>query len=260
MNKIEQEILENMETLIEPHDEKNKAISEIEEAQKSIIKKRIKGDLIETKSNNNFSSTLQNLIKLNDENRQKIFECIKCLGEAPFDFFLLYADYKRNTLSGNKIHPIVLGGNYTMIKSMLRKRLITLQNDQKDKSESYISLDDISKLSLKDRLSYKNNQKETNSKYNIYEDIKEYVKKEINTQQELDNLKTISENNSIESSKIQIQVDEIFEKVVIQDLNEMMVNNILDNKKIYMALVIVRKERLLNLYEKLKEHNEKLKL
>ncbi len=260
MKEIEQEILENMQKFIEPNDEKNKAISKIEEAQKAMTKKRMKGDLVEIKSNNNFSSTLQNLIKLNDENRIKIFEGIKCLREAPFDFFLLYADYKRNTLSGNKIHPIVLGGNYTMIKSMLRKRLIILQNDQNDKNESYISLGDISKLSLKDRLSYKNHQKETNSKYNIYEDIKEYIEKEINTQQELDKLKTISENNSIESTKIQTQVDEIFDKVVIQDLNEMMVNNVLDNKKIYMALVIVRKERLLNLYEKLKEHNEKLKL
>ena len=137
---------------------------------------------------------------------------------------------KRNSLSGNKIHPIVLGGNYIMIKSMLRKKLMTNQNlneNDKNDNESYISLDDMSKLSLKERLSYKNYQKDMNSKHNIYEDIKEYIRNEINSQYEFEKLKNLSANSlesninsSIDIKKVETEVDEIFEKIVIQDLIE----------------------------------------
>lgn len=249
---------------------KDKTNTLTEEMKKLNLKKHSGGQSLHSQSEErNFNLTLQSLINISDENRIKLFDNLKTKREIPFDFFLVYSEYKRNSLSGNKIHPLVIGGNYIMLKSMLRKRLLNKNNNKEyDKNDKYISLDDISKLSLKDRVAYKNYQKEMNSKHNIYEDIKEYIKSELNSQNDLDKLKSLSiknDNNKenvllMDEKKIETKVEEMYEKVVIQDLNEIMINNILDNKKIYMALVIVRSERLNNLYDKLIEHNEKFKI
>ena len=242
----------------------------------------------------NFFADLENISNYNISKENLNFISLK---DVHFDMFNLWTDFKRNALLGNKCVSLTAGIDYLRLKSMIRKKLNLMQitnlvdkNNQKReddrnniKEKDYSSLKDVSKMSIKERVQYKEHQLDMNSKFNIYEDIKEYINSEIKNELEILNLKnkdrkgvgmdmdgvmslehkenreelsSISSNFNL--SKIEADIDNIFNSVVIEEMNDIIINNILDNKKLYVGLVIIRKERLNNLYEKLQEYNKTL--
>lgn len=150
-----------------------------------------------------------------------------------FDFINNFVHVKKMTKLKN-CKEFNAGADYVVLKSMINKKL-NIVNDNKE----LVSLDDISKMSLKERMNYKDEQFEINSKHNIYDDIKFYL-----------------ENEAKPKLKNETNIEKVYNEVVIQETNDLILSNILNNKKIYIGLVIVRKERLQNLYEKLAEMNK----
>jgi hypothetical protein len=225
----------------------------------------------ETSYADNLNYILKNISKLSNEEKQEFLKKIQQINKnLPFDLFNLYTDYKRSTLTGNKCYPHSVGVEYSRVKSLLRKKLNSDEN--KDKSENnsqqstkgdkYIGLKDISKMSIKERVSYKQNQLELNSKYDLYEDLKSYIDNELKKEDEIKNIKNQSNphNERVVPTKLDFhnQIQKYYNEVVLNDMNEIIMNNILDNKKIYMGLVIVRKERLENLYDKFIDYYKNL--
>ena len=108
-----------------------------------------------------------------------------------------------------------------------------------------MSLDDLTKMTLKERLSIKNEQNKKNLNNNIYEDIKSYIRNEV--------------KESITSSyKYELNQNSLYEQVVIKDVNNILINNIMSNKSFYVGLVIVKNERFDQLYESLRENKTTL--
>jgi hypothetical protein len=193
---------------------------------------------------NTNENLLKHLIELEDESKYELINLLKneiSDKDLPFNLFNSICEYKRQKLAGGKISYIYSGLDYYTIKSIIRKRLKNLSSDETDsRFEKNLSMSDISKMSLKERINFKEWQQDINSKYSIYEDIKHLIDKEM-----------------IETGEGQIlNSQQIFDDIVIAHGNEILINNFLDNKKLYLALVIVRKERLDNLYEKMTELNK----
>lgn len=198
----------------------------------------------DTKSKPKRIETINNLIReistLNENDKIEILSNSKNNKDIFFDYFNLLVDYKRVS---NSILPSIVGIDYTMMKNLIRKKL-----NSEEKDNELISLKDISKLSIKERNSYKNRQNELNYKNNIYEDIKEYISQQI---------EIYNKSASIINEKsLSIDSDKLYEDIVINETNDVIINNLLDNKKLIVALVVIRKERLNNLYDKLNEYNQ----
>jgi hypothetical protein len=216
----------------------------------------------ETSQAENVNYVLKNISKLSDEEKEEFIKNIKKINKnLPFDLFNLYTDYKRTTLTGNKCYPHSVGVEYSRVKSLLRKKLNSVEikdmsinpTQHSDSSDKFVGLKDISKMSMKERVSYKQNQLELNSKYDLYEDLKNYIENELKKEQEIKNIKIHSKDQVEKAPSIidfNNQIQKYYNDVVINDTNEIIMNNILDNKKIYLGLVVVRKERLNNLYDK----------
>jgi hypothetical protein len=223
----------------------------------------------ENSQTENINYILKNISKLTEEERHALLSNIEKLNKnLPFDLFNLYTDYKRSTLTGNKCFPHSVGVEYTRVKSLLRKKLNSDEDTDKREnntqqvqpiSDKYIGLKDISKMSIKERVSYKQNQLELNSKYDLYEDLKNYIEDELKKEAEIRNIKNQSTQQVVPAKfDFQNQIQKYYNNVVINDMNEIIMNNILDNKKIYLGLVIVRKERLDNLYDKFIDYYKNL--
>lgn len=127
---------------------------------------------------------------------------------------------------------IAFGTDYISLKSKIIKKIGL------DEKDTFLQLDQVSKMNLKERMEYKKEMDVINSNNNIYEDIFNFLKN------------TKSENSM---KKLENNIDKIYNNFVINDVNETLINNILNNKEIYAALVIVRKDRLNSLHEKLLE-------
>jgi hypothetical protein len=192
----------------------------------------------EIKTITNTQQYFQNLIKIIEKlkpgDKKELFDSFKNNNsDFVFDYANIYAQNKQMKIK--HCYTFVIGTSYSILRSLINKKL-NLQ-DQK----SYL-VKDVSKLSLKERLTYKKEQIDLNSKNNIYEDIKLYIEE------------TVSENRK----NIDTNINNLYQGVVIDEVNDIMINNILDNKKIYVGLLIVRKERLNNLCVKLEEMNKKI--
>jgi hypothetical protein len=136
-----------------------------------------------------------------------------------------------NSMSRN-CRLVAFGTDYIPLKSKIIKKLGL------DEKDSFIQLDQISKMSLKERMDHKQESDDINSNHNIYEDIYYFLK----------NIKSEKTSKKIESN-----IDKIYNDFVINDVNDTLINNMLNNKEIYSALVIVRKDRLNTLHDKLLE-------
>jgi hypothetical protein len=135
-----------------------------------------------------------------------------------------------NNLSKN--YRLFLAGiDYFTLKSKIIKR--------NNLNENLLYLTDISKMNLKERLDYKKEQEEINSNNTLYEDIYEFLKS--------------IEIKKDDNKKLEKSIDKLYNEIVINDINDIIINNILNNKDIYSALIIVKKDRFHNLYEKLVE-------
>ena len=154
-----------------------------------------------------------------------------------YNFFMLSADTLCLKNSKNCASSFV-GVDYGIIKSYIKKKIIL---DENFSGEKFISLDEMRKMTLKERLSIKNEQLTKNLNNNIYEDIQSYIKNEV---KEL--VVTTKKNYEMNQNNI-------FDQVVIKDVNNIIINNMLDNNRFYIGLLIVKNERLDHLYETLKE-------
>lgn len=208
--------------------------------------------------------SIENLIKkvlsLKEEERvqllSQITENLKDFKEIPYDFFNILTDFKKKTAS-NKAFCFYAGVDFARLKAMVRKNINMLDNTNTNTNnisddKDYVGIEEIKKMSLKERFEYKEAQKEINTKFNLYEDIKEYIKEEINNRKATKKLLAKTDLSNLENKN----PDEIFNTIAIQEVNDILFNNILNNKNIYLALVIVRIERLENLYEKFAELNK----
>lgn len=140
-----------------------------------------------------------------------------------FDFYNLIIKEKEKLLKNTRYS--IVCPNFGYLLSLIHK---TIKSKQIDDS---LTVKDITKMSLKERTAYKNQQFSINSQHNIYESIIDYMK----------------EN--------QVYNVDIYNEIVFNEANQIISNNILNDKKLYLGLVIVRRERLNSLIEKLKESN-----
>jgi hypothetical protein len=181
----------------------------------------------------NVDEIIDFIFKIDEAKRVELIEIItEKLGKnISFDLYCLNASAKMNSMSRN-CRIISAGTDFISLKSKIIKKFGL------DEKDSFVNLDQISKMNLKERMDNKKEIDQFNSKYNIYEDIYDFLK----------NSKT--ENSS---KKIEKNIQKIYNDFVINDVNETIINNILNNKEIYSALIIVRKDRLNALHEKLIE-------
>jgi hypothetical protein len=215
---------------------KNSSIYNVEDKSSKRKSNIIQIDEIKTISNAQqyFQNLIKIIEKLKPEDKKEFFDSFKNNNsDFLFDYTNIYAQNKQMKIKN--CYTFVAGMNYTTLRSLINKKL-NLQ-DQK----GYL-VKDVSKLSLKERLTHKKEQLELNSKNNIYEDIKLYIEE------------TISENRKNTDTNI----NNLYQNVVIDEVNDIMINNILDNKKIYVGFLVVRKERLNNFCLKLEEMNKKI--
>jgi hypothetical protein len=165
---------------------------------------------------------------MNDVDKLSFLNQLRSSGKnILFDFFCIYSLYRLKTLSKHD-KPISVGNEYIQVKSNINKHLGIEESEQDN-----ISLDKLSKMSLKERMDYKSKTTEINSLHNIYEDIQVYLR---------------------EKSTSSKGVDKIYNEIVIDEVNETIANSILNNNDIYTGLIIVRRDRLDSLYDKLNEH------
>ena len=171
--------------------------------------------------------------KLDDSKRSDFIEKVneKVGKNISLDIFSINAARIMNNKSRN-CRIISVGTDYVSLKSKIIKKLGLEEKDD------FVNLDQISKMSLKERMDHKNEIDQLNSKYNIYEDMMTFLK---NTK------------SDTAYKKIEKNAEKIYNDFVINDVNETIINNILNNKEIYSALVIVRKDRLNTLHDKIIE-------
>jgi hypothetical protein len=170
---------------------------------------------------------IENLMKtfheLNDNERVNFLNQYKGKNNFLFDFFNLYTFFRLKSMTKYG-KPIYSGLDYLQIKSNLIKKYNL--NDKDD----YISLDQLSKMNLQERMEYKNHQLQVNSMNNIYDDLMSYM-----------NIKGISGS----------QVEKAYNEMILNEVNEAIINQIFNNKEIYTGVVIVKKERLESLFNNL---------
>jgi hypothetical protein len=142
-----------------------------------------------------------------------------------FDFFNIYSFFRMNGIS-KQTRPAYIGIDYLQLKSNLIKKLNLNEKDE------FITLEQLSKMNLKERMDYKNSQLELNSLNNIYESVEKFLT-----------------NKGINKDKTK----QIVSEVVIEGVNETISNNILNSKELYTGLVLIRADRLDNLFNKLTE-------
>jgi hypothetical protein len=143
-----------------------------------------------------------------------------------YDFFNIYTFHRLKSISKHG-QPLYAGLDFLQIKSGLIKKY-----QLKDKDD-YISLDQLSRMNLKERLEYKNHQLEVNSLNNLYQSIDGYL---------------------VEKGVDRSDRMRVYNETILNEVNEAVVNHILNNKEIYTGLVIVRKERLDSIYDKINEY------
>ena len=172
-------------------------------------------------------------------NSLDIFKKLKVL-EDEKDFYInlmsLITNYKAKKMLKN-CNPIYVGVDFSVIKTILKKRLILNDEDTKD------SLANISKSNIKERLMIKKEIFETNCKYDIYNDLINIMSQEI------------FEINSKSLKKIEPSLDKLYHDLVMDEFNEMIINNISDNKSLYIGLFLVNNKRLNSLYEAILDQN-----
>jgi hypothetical protein len=134
---------------------------------------------------------------------------------------------------------------------MLRKKIAHYESH----GDKYVGPTDYSKLSIKDRASYKQKQLDVNSSLDYIQDAKKYIESELRDIVEIQNLNKNTQHKLKVTSDL---INRIYDDVVISEVNELILNNILDNKKLYLGIVIVRQERIENLYNKFIEYNNNL--
>ena len=188
------------------------------------------------KINKNMFEEIENL---NENEKILSFEKLQNNGlkDIFFNFSNSFLDYKIKKICRNKLNYECIGIDYLLIKSLIRKKI----NKEED-SEDMLSK--FNKMSLAHREDYKERKLEINSKYNIYEDILEYIEIQLTEQ---------NDSETDNKFEFKIKAKEIYDQIVLNEVSDLIINKILDNKSIYIGLVIVRDERLNNLYEKLKE-------
>jgi hypothetical protein len=143
---------------------------------------------------------------------------------------------------GKSCQSVFAGVDYGIIKSYVKKKIIL---DEEFLGEDTVSLEDLKKMTLKERLSVKKEEELKNLNKNIYDDIKTYISTEI-------------KHKITSGKKFEINQDAFFDQVVIKDVNSIIMNNVISNKKAYVGLLIVSNERMEQLYELLKESKSNL--
>ena len=162
------------------------------------------------------------------------------LFESDKDFFYNLLTLSANNLcrkNSKKCDSYFAGVDYGIIKSYIKKKIII---DENFSGEDLVSLSDLSKMTLKQRLSIKKEQNLKNLNNNIYEDVKSYINYEV-----FEHIQN--------SKKLEFNQNSLYEQVVIKDVNNILINNIMSNKSFYVGLVVVKNERFDNLYESLRE-------
>ena len=196
--------------------------------KRKITQNIVKNDNKEFVNGLEVNDLIQNIMNLNEKERIELFAKIDNKKEIYFDYFNVYTDYIKNKLS-KKTKTTYIGVDFITTKSLIRKKfnLDNINDDiSQNKFDSSISLNDISKMSLKERLGYKKYQTEINSKSSIYEDSKSYIQSLLQERSELIALKNKDHsNNTIYTTDI--EKDKLFNKIVIEDINDIMINNIL---------------------------------
>ncbi len=202
----------------------------------------------EEKSQNlphNSISVVKQIINMSESDRISILEEISLINKnLPFDILNLFVEIQRSSLNMANCYPFIIGPEYMRVKSLVRKRL-----DSSSTDDVYASVSDISKLSLKERDKYREHQMESNIKYDIYSDIVRYIDKEIKTELEIQKIKN---KDGVINYKFEAGVEKIYQKVS-NDINDIILNNILDTKQIYVGLAVIRQERLNELYQNMKD-------
>lgn len=174
-----------------------------------------------------------------------------------FNFFCIIAELKRRQM--RNCDYICIGQSYTLLVDILARYFANnpnfnsnsedIKNSQSSNDSSdkkILTIDDYKKLSIRERVQINKDQFDVNSTHSVYEDIKNLLRDKINVH-----------NNSCDFS-LNENEDFLFNKYVINGFNEYLCKKILENPDIFTAIVIVRKERLDDLYEKLNEYNKNL--
>jgi hypothetical protein len=179
----------------------------------------------------NINDIVDIVYKLDDSKRLDLIESIneKIGKNISLDIFSIYAANIMSYKTKN-CRIIAVGTEYVSLKSKMIKKLGLNEKDE------FVNLNQISKMSLKERMDHKAEVDKLNSNYNIYEDILNFLK---------------NSKSDSGSKKIEQNAEKIYNNYVINDVNETIINNILNNREIYSAFIIVRKDRLNNLHDKI---------
>jgi len=159
--------------------------------------------------------------------------------EKEKDFYMnlisLFTQYKAQKMLQN-CTSIHVGVDFSVLKTILKKRII-LNSESKNQNEG--KKNPI--LSINERLKVKKELFETNCKYDIYNDLLNLMKEEI------------LEINQKSLEKINPNLEKIFNDLVIDEFNQIIINNISDNKQLYIGLFLVNSKRLDSLYDAILE-------
>jgi len=120
-----------------------------------------------------------------------------------------------------------------------------VNENSNDINKRILSIDDYKKLSIKERLQINKDQFDLNNSNSIYEDFKKYIQNKI-----------IEDKNR--GNKVSENTDFLYKKFAIDEFNEYICKRVLENKDIFTGIIIVRKERLEDLYDKFYEFNKNI--
>jgi len=220
--------------------ERISGLGKLDKDKENVIKKEVK----QIQSQNIIQDILPLILekaKVQDNQTLNQFRKFENDKDFFYNLMILSADYYcRKNSSG--CESVFAGVDYGIIKSYIKKKIIL---DEHFSGQDSVSLEDLKKMTLKERLSLKKDQETKNMNNNIYSDIKRYITTEIKS--------VIPSANNYE-----INHDNLYEQVVIKDVNNILINNIISDKKFYVGLVVISNERFDHFVETIKETKNNL--
>ena len=212
----------------------------------------------EYKEDDNNISTCNKLaseiLQLNKNDMNNLFKKLSN-NKSPdlyFNYFCIVAELKRNQL--RNCEYLFIGQPYSLLIDIINKYFSNNLNNQnsdienkekQDLKQKILSIDEYKKLSVKERVQINKDQFDMNSINSIYEDFKKYIQNKI-------------EENKKSGNKVSENADFLYKKFALDEFDEYMCKRILENNDIFTGILIVRKERLDDLYEKLNEYNKNI--
>jgi hypothetical protein len=162
-----------------------------------------------------------------------------------FNFFCIIAELKRMQLKNCQYSSI--GKNYSVLSDSINRFFkenydLNYSLNHSNKENEIMTIDDFKKLSIRDRMKIKDEKFEIDSINSIYDDLLKIIQKKI-------------QEGKLKGKKINEKEHDLYNRFVIDEFNDGLCKNLFDNNEIFIALVIVRQERIADLLEKMNDYN-----